>query len=249
MTPTHMESERLPLFGLRQNGKRISYIHKERRTIEEILADAEPRERTDAYIRAQKRWKTAFFRIRMHRLMMMGKQRRMLFGRTGGELAQSMAAQSLVMSSGHHTYVFDAEGVCTYIFDPHSKVKLGWDVVLMLLVIYNAISITFNLAFEPDPPNTGSAEYVMDRTIDALFITDIIINFNTSYVNDVAEYETRRYAIARRYLRTWFFSGSRCKHTDRPCNHRDCRQQLSTQDSTACEVSSSFPTSSTDAHR
>ena len=40
--------------------------------------------------------------------------------------------------------------------------------------------------------------------IDLIFILEIMINFNTSYLNDEMKYETNRSAIAINYLRSWF---------------------------------------------
>ena len=44
----------------------------------------------------------------------------------------------------------------------------------------------------------------LEYSIDAFFLIDILINFNTAYYRDDFEIETSRKAIAYNYLKGWF---------------------------------------------
>ena len=58
--------------------------------------------------------------------------------------------------------------------------RLRWDLFVMLLAIYNCISIPFDAAFDP------SANFwydLFETTVDICFAVDILINFRTTYVN------------------------------------------------------------------
>ena len=49
---------------------------------------------------------------------------------------------------------------------------------------------------------------VFSYTVDVLFFLDIIVNFNSAYVNNLNELEDERKLIAYEYLKTWFFVDS-----------------------------------------
>ena len=74
-----------------------------------------------------------------------------------------------------------------------------WDIVLAFLLVYTLIVLPLRLAFKVmDYPQ-------LDYTIDALFITDIIINFNTPFEDLEQRYlVTNRKRIACTYLKGWF---------------------------------------------
>ena len=49
---------------------------------------------------------------------------------------------------------------------------------------------------------------VFSYTVDILFFLDIIVNFNSAFVNNLNELEDDRKLIAFEYFRTWFFVDS-----------------------------------------
>lgn len=59
--------------------------------------------------------------------------------------------------------------------------RLNWDLVIIILAVYNCIAIPLNLTFAKGFSNIGVT--VLERIIDVFFIADIILNFRTTYVN------------------------------------------------------------------
>jgi hypothetical protein len=85
--------------------------------------------------------------------------------------------------------------------DPNSVLKTGWNVFMLLLVVFQSIVVPVKIAFEEVTPFEWLvAEYIQD----AFFMLDIVINFNTALINDKGELVTSRRIIASDYLRGWF---------------------------------------------
>ena len=67
-----------------------------------------------------------------------------------------------------------------------SKFKNNFEVVIMLLAIWNAIWTPLTIAFDRAAElSEGDALSAIDRTVDGIFVLDIIIGFLSSYI-DVA---------------------------------------------------------------
>jgi hypothetical protein len=68
-----------------------------------------------------------------------------------------------------------------------SSFRMKWDLFVMSLALYNCIMIPYNVAFQVQSTgeeSTGaSIEAIVDRVIDVLFLTDVILNFRTTYIN------------------------------------------------------------------
>lgn len=71
-------------------------------------------------------------------------------------------------------------------FYPTDKFKIYWDMVIILLSIWNSILIPYELAFpsivEEEPSLT-----TLDYFIDAAFAFDIVINFRSVYYDPKTE--------------------------------------------------------------
>lgn len=65
---------------------------------------------------------------------------------------------------------------------PSSPFKIKWDVLIILLSVWNSIGIPLQFAF-PQALENSSVSYVSDRFIDILFIIDIFINFRSCYID------------------------------------------------------------------
>jgi hypothetical protein len=61
---------------------------------------------------------------------------------------------------------------------PDSRFKIFWDLIIIVLAVYNSIFIPYEFAYSVD-------EYVfidvIDRIIDVAFAIDILVNFRTIY--------------------------------------------------------------------
>ena len=101
----------------------------------------------------------------------------------------------------------DFEGLSTIarrkrIILPTSTFRGFWDWFIIVLVLYNAVSIPLEIGFETSTP---LAQQVVDVFVDVFFITDIVINFRTAYYRIDGELELDAKAISINYARGWFF--------------------------------------------
>jgi hypothetical protein len=88
-----------------------------------------------------------------------------------------------------------------FILLPDNKLRMAWNVVTMILLLYTASFVPYRTSFiEEAPPGLVAWEWV----IDALFMIDIIINFISAYENTDKNIEVRLKEIARTYILTWF---------------------------------------------
>jgi hypothetical protein len=75
-----------------------------------------------------------------------------------------------------------------------------WDAIIIVLSIYQAIVIPFNISFQPDFLNAPFVR-TMDSLIDMIFALDIILRFRTTYIDPVSGEEVvDSYLIGIRYL-------------------------------------------------
>eukprot|EP00347_Sterkiella_histriomuscorum_P006771 403351490 len=91
------------------------------------------------------------------------------------------------------------------IFSYKSKYRMYWDLVIILLALYNCIMIPIEISYgddffnEKDKRQIGLFEY----SIDALFGFDILMSFRTSYLNVTSGKEiTSSRDIAQRYIKS-----------------------------------------------
>ena len=78
----------------------------------------------------------------------------------------------------------------------NARWRMNWDLYVMLLAVYNCMSIPFEVAFDPEEP---LAYKILNYVCDFSFAIDIILAFRTTYLN---EYETEiidQKQIARHY--------------------------------------------------
>jgi hypothetical protein len=84
------------------------------------------------------------------------------------------------------------------IIKPNSRLKINWDLVVIILSVYNSILIPYEFAYSME---TNFLFDALDRIIDVFFFIDILINFRTAYVNSkTGELEMDGKQIALRYI-------------------------------------------------
>ena len=98
--------------------------------------------------------------------------------------------------------------LCCYslpVLHPHGNLRISWDCIVMIILIYTCIEIPFSLAFEiklslADPFGA------LALFIDCLLLFDICLNFRTAYFDDYDHqlliFDPPR--IAKKYFRSWF---------------------------------------------
>lgn len=85
---------------------------------------------------------------------------------------------------------------------PFSRFRRMWDVLTLVLVMYTAIALPLLIAFSESEQSPIGLR-VVDVFTDLVFVTDVLINFNTAYVTKDAVLEINKPAIARHYAYTW----------------------------------------------
>jgi len=80
------------------------------------------------------------------------------------------------------------------------KVKLAWDIIIIVLSVWQGFSIPLQLSFDPDffyAPELRTA----DSLIDVVFMLDIILRFRTTYIDSVTGEEIMdSFSIGKKYI-------------------------------------------------
>jgi len=95
-----------------------------------------------------------------------------------------------------------SEGNCaqTFIVNPYSVRRSSWDLLSLLLVLYDIVTIPLELF---DPPATDFSKFMAWST--RLFWTsDMPLSFISGFVRNDGTIEMRPLEIVKRYLATWF---------------------------------------------
>ena len=79
-----------------------------------------------------------------------------------------------------------------------------WDFISLLAVLYCTFSVPYDMCFNPPSTNVFSC---IDMAIEAFFVTDIVLNFFTSYQDHCGEV-TSKFMIALNYCRSWLIIDS-----------------------------------------
>jgi len=85
---------------------------------------------------------------------------------------------------------------------PANKVKQGWDVLIMLLLLYTALFVPYKVCFEDQ---SSDAQFIFDCWVDACFFIDIILTFFTATEQAQGVLEVKKSKLAKNYLKGWFF--------------------------------------------
>lgn len=84
-----------------------------------------------------------------------------------------------------------------YVIRTNCAWKLYWDLAMVVLVLYNSISVPFLAAF--DPENKLEALEVLEYLLDGCFAIDILFSFTTSYMDENGDEVLDRRQIAKHY--------------------------------------------------
>jgi hypothetical protein len=86
------------------------------------------------------------------------------------------------------------------IIKAQGKMRLSWDIFIIMLSVYQAISIPLTISFDPDSFNRPALK-TMSSIIDLIFTLDIVLRFRTTYIDPVSGEEVLDpYFIAKKYL-------------------------------------------------
>ena len=133
--------------------------------------------------------------------------------RTGGGFAQikkliggKMSKRRQRSKNSNQTKVLSAkedlsEGVC--LINPFGTFKRVWETFKFLLLIYTFIVLPMKVTFFSDSANEIDLDYIFEKSIDFVFLVDLVLNFFTP-VLDKLDLTKSHKRIAVLYLKGWF---------------------------------------------
>ena len=87
------------------------------------------------------------------------------------------------------------------IVDPSATWKGRWDLLIMVLILYSAVTVPVHIGFNSD--STG-AMWLLEMMMSLLFMADLVLTFRTAYLDD-SVWVRDPGRIARNYLSGWFW--------------------------------------------
>jgi len=84
---------------------------------------------------------------------------------------------------------------------PTAPLKESWDILIMTLILYSAVSIPVHLCFDV---HAEGWMWYFEMAMSIIFLTDVALAFNTAYQED-GYWVYDRCLIARKYLCGWFW--------------------------------------------
>ena len=88
-----------------------------------------------------------------------------------------------------------------FIINPNSLLKTVWNIFILLLILFLAITTPYRIPFEDVTPQPW---VISDIMIDFIFIIDLIFNFFTAFEDDNGELVISKCKIVKNYLKGWF---------------------------------------------
>lgn len=81
-----------------------------------------------------------------------------------------------------------------------NKFRMNWDLLIIVLALYNCIMIPLGLAFSKDI-NDSQTINIIERIVDVFFLLDIVLNFRTTYINPKTNIEIiEPMKVAKNYM-------------------------------------------------
>lgn len=88
-----------------------------------------------------------------------------------------------------------------YIFHPESGLRVAWDILILIMIIYQALAIPYYICFNDNPSLISDyLEFVMN----ICFMADILAAFNTGFYSK-GDLIMNRKDIIKDYLKFWFW--------------------------------------------
>ncbi|KER24828.1 hypothetical protein T265_07611 [Opisthorchis viverrini] len=82
--------------------------------------------------------------------------------------------------------------------------RIVWDWILLLFTFYIAFMVPYNVTFGRLDGRIDVRKQVVDLIVEVMMVIDVILNFNTTYVNKNGQLVYNRRQLAKHYLRGWF---------------------------------------------
>ena len=96
-----------------------------------------------------------------------------------------------------------SQGTSKFLISQNNPIKIVWDLFILLELIFISILVPYRIAYANVESKGWTTAYYF---IDICFGIDIILTFNTSYINHGSFHEVNdRKLIIMNYLQGWFF--------------------------------------------
>lgn len=96
------------------------------------------------------------------------------------------------------------EKAIPFVIHQTDSIKLRWDLLIMILAVFNCITIPFKVAFKP--PSMDTKEFRSSNSIiDCVFLLDILVSFRTATISIEGKEITTPREIASHYLKGQFW--------------------------------------------
>ncbi|VDP00622.1 unnamed protein product [Soboliphyme baturini] len=82
--------------------------------------------------------------------------------------------------------------------------KTIWDWIILAVTFYTAVVVPYYVAFKVHTYESLVA-LILDTSADFIFVTDVVLNFQTTFVGPGGEIVSDPKIIRQNYFRTWFF--------------------------------------------
>jgi hypothetical protein len=90
-----------------------------------------------------------------------------------------------------------------FMISEESYFRKVWSGMLIVLLLYTATVMPFNIALYDDDVNMLAPTKLMDTMVDFLFMIDIYVNFNTGIVVPELAIDYNRKNVSINYLKGW----------------------------------------------
>jgi len=90
-----------------------------------------------------------------------------------------------------------------YLIHPQDSWKVVFDIMIGALILFSLVIVPYRIGFQID---TTKAVFISDIVIDFLFLADVVLRFNTAYIDPTTEMlVVSRQKIAEAYFQFWFW--------------------------------------------
>ena len=115
---------------------------------------------------------------------------------------QPMTAEKRAMQRRYWVAEDEWKTTPMFVLFPVAPGKQAWDLLIMLQVVYMCLVMPYRAVFEV----AEGSWFVFETCIQFLFLTDVLLSFNTAYLDVANEiWVVQRKRIAIKYLSFWFW--------------------------------------------
>jgi len=147
-------------------------------------------------------WQRAMFRLKFRKALHTLNDDILVYGTTNEVFELDNYSEVIEKRELKRKQTLVMQEIPWYIIRPTHPLRLTWNIIMFLLLIYTATLMPYRIAFEDQIFFDGYT--IFEITMDFLFMLDIVINLFSGYNKTNGDLEIRLRKIALPYLKTWF---------------------------------------------